>query len=229
MSVGHYTFRKWFLHRGWHPQLHAIDAKVQCHPSFHKAFCIIKIINIDFCKWLSIGLEWGSSSILLSVLRPHFEKNHPGPVHVSTVSIISHVHMYFLFSKSCFPWWVFSIPSVIDNTSTYTSIVFAESLGKGFYGDIPVMNVFSKFFHILKIVCLRVFVFVPIYHRRKTLNKTLIFEYSRMSLEWFFCYLTLWEHKYMQFYSFNSLYFSINTYICVHTHIYANIYTFSNN
>ena len=56
MYGGHYTFRKWFLHIGWHPQLHAIDAKVQCHPSFHKAFCIIKIINIDFLN--GYQLDW---------------------------------------------------------------------------------------------------------------------------------------------------------------------------
>ena len=32
--------------------------------------------------------------------------------------------------------------------------IYPESWGKGFYRDIPVMNVCSKFFHILKIVCL---------------------------------------------------------------------------
>ena len=83
-----------------------------------------------------MAINWmgrGCSSIPLSILRPHFEQNHAGPVHAATVSLISHVHFSFLFYKSCFPWWLFSIPSSTDNTSTYTSPVFPESWGRGFY------------------------------------------------------------------------------------------------
>ena len=95
MSGGNYVCRKWFLHIGSHPQqLHGIDATVQCHPSFHEAFYIIETINIVFCKWLSNGLEGGSISIPLSILRCQFEQNHADPVHTATLSVISLLYCF---------------------------------------------------------------------------------------------------------------------------------------
>ena len=101
-------------------------------------------------------------------------------------------------------------------------------------GDIPVMNVCSKFFHILNIVCLRVFLFVLINYIMKALKWRLIkylnFKYSLMTFSVILLLCKLIRHNYVQFYTASKIEFQhTHTHTHTHTDIYANIYRFNKN